>query len=103
MRKDFDTLMDESIDNIRKDREKTSELLNDLIAYIANNGDRHKEVGFTLAKYVETLQRSNEQLVKLTSLIKKTGGEELDLSDNDRDKIFEALNNPIREAKKKAR
>ena len=103
MRKDFDTLMDESIDNIRKDREKTSELLNDLIAYIANNGDRHTEVGFTLAKYVETLQRSNEQLVKLTSLIKKTGGEELDLSDNDRDKIFEALNNPIREAKKKAR
>ena len=31
----------------------------------------HKEMGLIASKYLETLQRSNEQLVKLSSLIQK--------------------------------
>jgi hypothetical protein len=45
-----------------------------------------------LAKYVETLQRSNEQLVKLCTLMSKgDSGEEL--TDKDFEGIFEAIQN----------
>lgn len=70
--KDFETLTDEAIGNIREDREQTRQLLNDLIKYLSSDEHRHKEVGFTAAKYVETLQRSNEQLVKIASLKQKS-------------------------------
>ena len=68
MKHDFELLSEEALDNIRKDREQTRELLNDLIKYISGAEDRHRDVGMTAAKYVETLQRSNEQLVKIASL-----------------------------------
>jgi hypothetical protein len=103
MKKSFENLLDESIENIRSDRQKTSDLLNDLVVYISNNSDKHKEVGLTLAKYLETLQRSNEQLVKLTSLIKKSSEESDNLSDLDRDKIFEHLTGQFKAEKKDAK
>ena len=67
MKQDFQDLAEEALGNIRDDREQTKELLKDLIRYIAAAEDRHREVGLTAAKYVETLQRSNEQLVKIAS------------------------------------
>ena len=84
-------LQKEAIDNIRKDREQTDKLLQDLISYIASGTDRHKEVGFTMAKYLETLQRSNEQLVKLIA-IKKEKKEDGNLSKEEREAIFQNLN-----------
>ena len=39
--------------------------------YMQSSDDRHREVGLVAAKYLETLQRSNEQLVKLAALIQK--------------------------------
>ena len=49
-----------------------------------------------LAKYVETLQRSNEQLVKLCTLMSKNdSGEEL--TDKDFEGIFEAIQNAEKE------
>ena len=96
--------MDEAIGNIRNDREKTNQLLGDLITYVSHaNEDRHKEVGLTLAKYLETLQRSNEQLVKLTAIIKKDESGSSELSDEDREKIFEELNPSIPKKKGKAK
>ena len=92
MSKDFDNLVDEAIENIRNDRTQTHDLLKDLINYIAGDDHRPKEVGLTAAKYVETLQRSNEQLVKIASLKSKEAKQNMNLSDADRDAIFSQLN-----------
>jgi|SRR3990172_5122309 len=89
----FESFIEEAILNIRNDRTKTNELLNDLMIYVTKGEDRHKEVGMTLAKYVETLQRSNEQIVKLASLVRKNSDIETDLDELDRDKIFDTLVN----------
>ena len=69
--KDLDAYLDEAIKNIREDRAITAILLTDLVIYLKASDERHREVGPVAAKYVETLQRSNEQLVKLASLISK--------------------------------
>ena len=60
---------------------------------MSNDQHSHKEVGQTAAKYVETLQRSNEQLVKVSTLIHKQqslGGHQ-GLSDQDKDDLFKMI------------
>jgi len=89
--KKIDNYLEETIDNIRKDREITKELLNDLIVYLSADEARHREVGQVAAKYVETLQRSNEQLVKIVTLLQKKQGGTTDLSDLDKTEIFDLL------------
>ena len=61
----------QAIDNIEDDRRVTRELLDDAIKWLAVDESRHQQIGVVLAKYVETLQRSNEQLVKLCGLMNK--------------------------------
>lgn len=91
-KKDFSSLTDEALDNIREDRKKTELLLSKMVEFIAKDENHHKEVGFTLAKYLETLQRSNEQLVKIVSLLKKEEKDDSSLSEDDKENIFEKLN-----------
>jgi len=95
LKKDFDSLTDEAIENIRKDREQANELLKDLIKYMAGDDHRHKEIGFTAAKYVETLQRSNEQLVKIAGLKQKIEKVDAGLTEEERQEIFESLNGDV--------
>ena len=64
--------IEEALANIRSDREVTRELLDDAMKYLAKDESRHRDIGITLSKYVETLQRSNEQLVKVASLVSKS-------------------------------
>jgi hypothetical protein len=85
MTKDFELLAEEALTNIREDRDQTKDLLRDLIKYISSEEHRHKDVGLIAAKYVETLQRSNEQLVKIAGLKQKTEKESLGLSAEERD------------------
>ena len=91
--KNLDAYLTEVIDNIRDDREVTKELLSDIMQYMSNDQHSHKEVGQTAAKYVETLQRSNEQLVKVSSIIHKREATSTDmgLSDKDKDDLFEII------------
>ena len=70
-------------------------MLKDLVKYIATDEHRHKEVGIVAAKYVETLQRSNEQLVKLATIQKKGEKENMNLSNEDREEIFSQLNEVV--------
>ena len=70
-KQNINQLIDKALDNITADREETKELLADLKDYLAGSQDRYTEVGTVAAKYVETLQRSNEQLVKLAALVHK--------------------------------
>ena len=92
LNKNFDSLTEEAIDNVRADRNQTKELLKDLVKYLSNDEHRHKEVGIIAAKYVETLQRSNEQLVKIAALKQKEVGNNTGLTDDERTEIFDKLN-----------
>ena len=85
--KNLDHYLEEAITNIREDRDITKDLLDDVIRLIGKDEEHHKYVGSVAAKYVETLQRSNEQLVKIQS--GETG-----LSDTDKSEIFDLLQNP---------
>jgi hypothetical protein len=71
MTKKTNDYIDEVVENIRKDREVTKELLQDAIKWLSKDESRHREIGIVMAKYVETLQRSNEQLVKVVSMMSK--------------------------------
>jgi len=82
--------IEEAIKNIQDDREITRELLDDAIKWLAVDDARHQTIGMTLAKYVETLQRSNEQLVKLCGLMAKKESTD-ELTDKDFASIFDQI------------
>mgnify|MGYP003115270983 CR=1 FL=1 len=90
MSKKVDKYLQEAIDNIREDREITRELLDDAIKWLSKDESRHQNIGMTLSKYVETLQRSNEQLVKVASLMSKNAGSE-SLTESDMDDIYKMI------------
>ena len=89
----LESYISEAIDNIRNDRKVTKALLDDLIQYMAKEESRHRDVGLTAAKYLETLQRSNEQLVKVSAIVaKKTSN--VGLTSEDKEEIYDLLNRP---------
>lgn len=88
--------INKAISNIEKDREVTTELLNDVMSYIGSDRSKHAEVGHVTAKYIESLQRSNEQLVKLVTLMaKKEDSTYGDLSEDEKTNIYDKLNNGV--------
>jgi hypothetical protein len=88
----IDKFLEEAVENIREDRKRALSLLNDIADFIGQNQDRHKEVGQTAAKYLETLQRSNEQLVKISGLIQKNKDSEYgDLDKEEADSLYDEL------------
>ena len=94
--KDLENYLVEAISNIRDDRAVTSNLLSDLMIEIKKSGapyDTHKDLGQIAAKYVETLQRSNEQLVKIAALLhkKESKTETMSLSSEDKDELFDII------------
>tara|TARA_Y100001973_G_C5195044_1_gene333627 strand:- start:1710 stop:1994 length:285 start_codon:yes stop_codon:yes gene_type:complete len=89
--KDIDKYLQESIDNIRKDRDITNSLLKDVMMYLSGDETRHEKVGQVAAKYVETLQRSNEQLVKLVALLNKRRSNSDELTEQDKNEIFDLI------------
>jgi len=92
MQDKFQRHLEEAIGNIHDDRKIATELLRDVSEYIGKNKERHKDVGQVAAKYLETLQRSNEQLVKLTGMLQKTFRDDYGkLSKLDTDAIFDSL------------
>lgn len=89
---DLENFIEESIRNIRDDRAVTKSLLTDLLVFIKESNRNHKEVGHIAAKYVETLQRSNEQLVKLTALLQKDSKASEGLTNKDKQELFDLIN-----------
>ena len=81
----------ESIENIKEDRDVTKSLLKDVMMYLSGDETRHERVGQVAAKYVETLQRSNEQLVKVVALMQKRVDKSNEFTDEDKAEIFELL------------
>lgn len=86
----IDKFLEEAVDNIRDDRDKALSLLKDIADFIGQSQDRHREVGATAAKYLETLQRSNEQLVKIAALMQKSKDSEYgDLDESDAKSLYD--------------
>tara|TARA_R110000822_G_scaffold105695_3_gene233550 strand:+ start:274 stop:561 length:288 start_codon:yes stop_codon:yes gene_type:complete len=90
MSKKVEDHLKEAIENIREDRKITRELLDDAIKFVAKDEARHQQIGMTLAKYVETLQRSNEQIVKIATLLSKNEKSE-GLTDDDMENIYSLI------------
>mgnify|MGYP005825415531 CR=1 FL=1 len=90
---DIETYLQEAITNIRGDRAVTSKLLTDLVVDIQKSKyeDTHKQLGLIAAKYVETLQRSNEQLVKIAAILNKNGPTEQKLTEEDKVELFDII------------
>tara|TARA_R110000796_G_scaffold251214_2_gene382113 strand:+ start:1686 stop:1976 length:291 start_codon:yes stop_codon:yes gene_type:complete len=89
--KDLESYIEEAIKNIRSDRALTSKLLLEIMEYMKLDDNRHESVGTIAAKYVETLQRSNEQLVKISGLIQKNKSDDQGLSEEDKSEIFDLI------------
>lgn len=97
MSRDVNKYIEEATQNIKQDRAATKTLLMNLMKYMQKGDDRHKEVGLVAAKYLETLQRSNEQLVKLTSLIVRKEGNSTSITNQERDELFDLIRAPADE------
>jgi|TARA_R100001163_G_C5062902_1_gene200066 hypothetical protein len=90
-KKDLESLIDEALTNIRNDRKIAREFLNEIANQIATNGEQNKYLSPVAAKHIETLQRSNEQLVKLISVRQKGQQETSALSENDKSELFDLI------------
>jgi hypothetical protein len=89
-------IIEEAVENVKLDQATASIQIDDLATLIGENSSLsvHKDMGPVLAKYVETRQRSNEQLIKLAEIQRKIDSEELASAEQvelDEDSIYEAL------------
>ena len=88
---DIDSLVSEALGNIRDDRKAAREFLNEIANKIATEPDQNKYLSPVAAMHIETMQRSNEQLVKIISIQKKDQTASFELSDDDKDSIFNLI------------
>ena len=91
MTDEFDDLMDEAVENIRNDRKAAQEFLNELANQIAQNAENNRALSPVAAKHIETMQRSNEQLVKVLALKQKERTKDIGLSDEDKASLFDMI------------
>jgi polyribonucleotide nucleotidyltransferase len=89
--KNLDTLIGEALDNIRDDRKLAREFLNEIANQIAADADNNRSLSPVAAKHIETMQRSNEQLVKIIGLKSKQQEQGFELSDADKSNIYDIL------------
>lgn len=84
-------LIDEALGNIRKDRKMAREFLNEIANQIATDAEQNKYLSPVAAKHIETLQRSNEQLVKIIGLKIKNEPNSVELNEHDKNSIFDLI------------
>ena len=89
--KSLETLVDEALGNIRNDRHLAREFLNEIANQIAKDPELNKQLSTVAAKHIETLQRSNEQLVKIISLKQKNLDTSFHLSEDDKSELFDLI------------
>ena len=91
MKKGLSDLIEQALENINRDRQETEGLLESLKEYMNVSSERYADAGSTAAKFVETLQRSNEQLVKISSLVHKKTNDNFKLTGGDKDEIYSLI------------
>lgn len=88
--KNLEEYLDEAITNIRDDRAMASNLLVDLVNVLKVDPSKHQYSGQVAAKYLETLQRSNEQLVKITAMLQKREAA-TSMTELDKEEIYDLI------------
>lgn len=91
-KQNIENYIEDATNNIIEDRAATKALLMSLMDYMKTGEDKHREFGTVAAKYLETLQRSNEQLVKLAALLQKSHSAKEGITDEDRQELFDLIN-----------
>lgn len=91
--KNLEEYIEKAMKNIDEDRAAAKTLLTELMLYIRQADDRQKEVGMIAAKYLETLQRSNEQLVKVSAIIQRDRRPQEGITDKDKQDLFDLIQN----------
>ena len=81
-------LWKESYQNALDDRENANILLVDLMKVSMNNSTNHLQFGTLMAKYLERMSKSNDQILKLAELIAKEQDVAENISD---DEIFNKI------------
>jgi len=89
--KNVEEYIEAAMKNIESDRAAAKALLTELMLYIRQSDDRQKEVGMIAAKYLETLQRSNEQLVKISAIVQRTTKTNEGITEKDKEELFELI------------
>lgn len=92
-KQNLESYIEKATNNIEDDRAATKSLLMSLMKFMTSSDDKHREFGLVAAKYLETLQRSNEQLVKLASLIQKKENNNEGITEEDKKELFDLINN----------
>lgn len=90
--KNLESYIEQATSNIIDDRAATKSLLMSLMKHMQSGDDRHREFGLIAAKYLETLQRSNEQLVKLAALLQKNEKGSEGITEQDKQELFDLIN-----------
>mgnify|MGYP003643223142 FL=1 len=88
-----ESLIDEALTNIRNDRKLAREFLNEIANQIVVDSEQNKYLSPVAAKHIETMQRSNEQLVKLINLRQKDSEKSFELSESDKDNLLDLIQN----------
>ena len=84
--------VEETTKNIREDRAMAKTLLMDVMADMAASTTDRREMGPIAAKFVENLQRSNEQMVKLAAILQRQKTNNIGLTADDKEHLFDLLN-----------
>jgi len=89
---ELENFIEKATRNITDDRAATQTLLMSLMKFMQSGDDRHREFGLIAAKYLETLQRSNEQLVKIAALVQKKQTGDESITEEDKRELFDLIN-----------
>ena len=88
----LDEYLEETTKNIREDRAMAKSLLMDVMADMSAGATDRREMGPIAAKFVENLQRSNEQMVKLAAILQRQKTSSVGLTTDDKEQLFDLLN-----------
>ena len=83
--------MDEALTNIRDDRKVAREFLNEIATQISIDAEKNRYLSPVAAQHVQSLQRSNEQLVKIIGLRQKGADTSPLLTEEDKNSLFDII------------
>ena len=90
-KENLDNLIGEALENIRNDRKMAKEFLNEIATQIATDADNNRSLSPVAAKHIETMQRSNEQLVKIINIKHKNAAITEELSEEDKTNLYDII------------
>jgi hypothetical protein len=80
--KDYLEVLTKALKNANHDRSTISAIATNCLKYVSQSPERHGTVGIVLAKYLDLMQKSNEQLIKIAqNLPRDTDDNDLDIDD----------------------